>query len=128
MRRFLSFVIVIFLFISCESGKNLSAEPTRADGLPAWVGNTFSNPTGYWGGYNNEKGLYTWGESDLQDFPMALTSAELDAKKRFAESMNIPNPSVLMGIHRVDFYRAADGVVYVLIFISNKDIKASKRK
>lgn len=128
MRRFLPFVIVIFICISCESGKILTAEPTRVDGVPAWVGNTFSNPKGYWNGYNNEKGLYTWGESDYQELSFALNSADLDAKKRLAESLNIPNPSILLGIHRVDFYRAADGVVYVLIFISNKDIKASKRK
>lgn len=128
MRNIFLCVIVIFLCISCETGKVLTTEPAYVDGIPAWVGNTFTNPTGYWGGYNNEKGIYTWGQSDFQELSLALKSAELDAKKRLAESLKISNPSVVYGIHRVDFFRASDGIVYVLIFISNKDLKLSKRK
>lgn len=126
MKKLLPFLVITFFLFSCVSGKVENAVPARADGLPAWVGNTFSNPQGYWGGYNKEKGLYSWGEANYPDSKIALNAAELDAKTRLAKELSVSNPAKLTGVHRVDFYKSDDGTVYVLVFISNKNIKASK--
>ena len=128
MKRIIPFLITALIFISCASGRVDNNIPARADGLPVWVGNTFTNPKGYWKGYITEKGLYTWGEAKYPDSKIALNAAELDAKERLAKQITDTNPILLSRVQRVDFFKSEDGTVYVLVFISNKDLKAVTKK
>lgn len=121
----------LFALFSCESAPQVQAY--REDGLPVWVGQTFSNPRGIWAGGIGENGFYAWGEANLADAQSSLASAELDAKTRLKsfvckEMAATENSAVLFGVQRADRFFAEDGTIYVLLFISKKNAKKSLKK
>lgn len=112
-----------------------------------------SNDDKIWKGYVNEDGMFFPGSSNFGDRQTATTAAEMDAKGRIAENIRLTisryvdtamrnnngekaqgltqgtlNTVVtkISGIRRVDRYVADDGYVYVLMFLSNKNIQAAK--
>lgn len=126
MKQFLASFFAFFLLVSCESAPSVSVQTYRDDGLPSWVGATFTDPRGYWAGFNDEKGYYSYGEAPYGDRASSTAAAELDAKRRLVEFISSEkkrrmNGTSINGILRVDRYIADDGTVYALMFISKKN-------
>lgn len=123
---------LLFSLTSCSSTNELSPQIQREDGLPAWAGEMFSDPRGLWDGYNDKKGFYASGESKNFDRQTATSVAELDAKTNlllYVQSLQKNGKKItsLRGCRRVDRYIADDGSVYILVFVSEKDVKKSAR-
>ncbi|MBQ9622797.1 MAG: hypothetical protein IJP90_08315 [Treponema sp.] len=131
MKHLFALSFVFILFAACESNRADYVQLYREDGLPVWVGKVFSNPNGYWAGYNDEKGYYSSGEANYKDQKIAVTAAELDAKKRLLDFISGSKNEwkdnqykhVLVGFRRVDRFIADDGTVYVLMFVSKKNAR-----
>lgn len=130
MKNIFALIFVVVFLSSCVSNNTDSVQLYRDDGLPMWVGNVFSDPTGFWAGYNDKKGFYAWGEAKYGDRNISTNAAELDAKKRLLSYLSnkyklASNKASLVGVQRVDRFISDDGTVYVLLFISNKDARKS---
>ena len=128
MKRFFELFCFIFLSVSCETDKVQTAQPYRDDGLPMWIGESFSNPRGYWGGYIEEKGYFASEKAKHKDMNLALNAARLDAKKNLLnfiskEFHSSKISAILVGVQYIDRFATGDGTVYVLIFISKKDAR-----
>lgn len=134
LHKFGFFVVasVVFFLASCASNDTAVAQKYRDDGSPVWVEASFANPSGFWAGYNNEKGYYASGKSKYGDEKISIRAAELDAKKNlleFVRSQSQANEklSQLAEVQKVDQFFAKDGTVYALMFISEKSVKKSRR-
>lgn len=123
------FVLSIFLLslISCATKKNTFTQLYDLDGTPVWVGKTFSDSNSLWTGLNKEKGYYAWGEAKSLDEISSFKIADLDAELRLLNFVNskLSNKKLnhLAGAYRVDSYISKNGTIYVLFFISNKNVK-----
>lgn len=123
---------ILFALSSCANVREFPSQIYNEDGLPAWAGETFSNPRGLWAGYNDKKGFYASSESKIIDRQTATSVAELDAKTKlllYVQNLQKNGKKItsLKGVRRVDRYIADDGTIYVLVFISEKDAKKSAR-
>lgn len=130
MRHRLVLFLALILFFSCESSAVRGAQAYREDGLPVWSETTFSNPDGYWAGYNPEQGYYAGGKANYGEQKASTKGAELDAKKNLLEFVRAQSPSgsgitQLVGAQKVDQFIAEDGTVHVLLFVSKKYVKKS---
>lgn len=122
-------------------------------GLPEWA-NQGGFPSrenkngGYWKGPIAEDGWFYVGEGNYGDVKLSTRSAELDAKSKIAQyvksnisdgakekltgkELEVITSSIsaitISGIRRVDRFVAKDGTVYVLMFVSTKEVdKAMK--
>lgn len=125
--RLILILFALFPLFSCRTAPQVQAY--REDGLPVWVEQVFSNPSGIWAGFNDEKGFYASGEANYGDLQSSLSAAELDAKTRLQEfvcrELSKEKPAVLLGVQRVDRFIAENGSVYVLVFVSQKNAKKS---
>lgn len=126
-KSFLPILCAIFLLSGCASVRQEEAALYRADGVPVWVGKTFSNPRGLWSGPVREKGYYAYGEARYDNEKIAASAAALDAKVRLLLYVNSELPrrkkSVLTGVRCVDRFVSEDGTVYVLFFVSRKNAR-----
>ncbi|MBP3773009.1 MAG: hypothetical protein J6I53_10040 [Treponema sp.] len=135
MKQFLASFFAFFLLVSCESAPSVYVQTYRDDGLPSWVGATFTDPRGYWAGFNDEKGYYSYGEAPYGDRASSTAAAELDAKRRLFDFISDSSYGTdkdnqthfLVGCRRVDRFIAEDNTVYVLVFISKKNANNSMR-
>lgn len=128
MKPLFALIFAAIFLVSCESNRPGYVQTYHEDGTPSWVGETFTNPYGYWAGYNDEKGFYAWGGAKYDDRNVSTNAAELDAKIRLLDFISGTSGSskgrkALVGVQRVDRFIADDGTVYVLLFISNKNVK-----
>ncbi|MBQ9281403.1 MAG: hypothetical protein IJ207_04300 [Treponema sp.] len=126
MKQFLASFLCVFLLVSCESAPSVAVQRYRDDGLPAWVGQSFTNPNDYWAGFNDETGYYSYGEAQYGDRASSTAAAELDAKIRLVEFISSEkkrrmNGTSINGVLRVDRFIAENGTVYVLVFVSKKN-------
>lgn len=129
---FFSIALIVFFLACCASNDTATAQKYRDDGSPVWIEASFTNPSGFWAGYNNEKGYYASGKAKYGEEKTSTRAAELDAKKNlleFVRSQSQANEklSQLVGIQKVDQFFAKDGTVYALMFISEKSVKKSRR-
>ena len=124
-------IFALFFLTTCESNKTDFVQTYKEDGTPSWCGEAFTNPRGFWAGYNDEKGFYASGEAKYGDEKSSTTAAELDAKRRLVEFIFDKKGKTqnvgLVGVQRVDRFVAEDGRVFVLVFISQKNVKKSMR-
>ena len=130
--RIFALIALSFLLFSCASIERSGKQKYRDDGLPVWVESSFTNPSDYWAGYNDEKGFYASGKAKYGDEKMSIRAAELEAKKNLLEFLRAQSTanekmSQLIGAQKVDQFFADDGTVYALMFISEKSVKKSRK-
>ncbi len=133
--RIFALIALSFLLFSCASVERSGKQKYRDDGLPVWVESSFTNPSDFWAGFNDEKGFYSWGSAKYADAHTSTTAAELDAKSRLVEFVRFERGvkenegvSVIQGMRRVDRFVSDDGTVYVLMFVSEKNAKKIFRR
>ena len=127
MKSLFALIFAVLFLTACKTNRTDYVQIYREDGLPMWVGEVFSDPRGYWAGYNDEKGYYASGEAKYKDKSAATLAAELDAKRKLLNFLSgrgktsLKNTS-LTGVQRVDHFISDDGTVYILLFISEKNM------
>lgn len=124
-------------------------------GLPEWANqggfpSSENKNGGYWKGPVAEDGFFQVGTANFGDVKISTDAAELDGKSKIAnyvvqeagqradlkEGVNGKSYESLIkglgaarisGIRRVDRFVAKDGTVYVLMFVSNKQVKEAMK-
>ena len=128
MKSFVPAVAWLLVCVACASNTVQSSLAYRDDGLPMWVDEVFTDPRGLWSGYNRENGFYASGKGTHADSAIATKIAMLDAKANLAQFATGSKTEVLFGMRQVDRFLADDGTVYVLMFVSAKDVKRSTKR
>ena len=83
--RISALIALLPLIFSCASIGEAVVQKYREDGLPMWVENRFTNPSGYWAGFNDEGGYYASGKAKYGDAQSSTAAAELDAKANLCD-------------------------------------------
>ena len=154
MKKILGVVVAVLMittvYVGCQSdkAKNLAGvQQNEEAGIPRWIGRDFDYEDAeyYTGGYKPASvGILSSGKAKRTDARTSEIAAKLDAQANLAsriateigraaadnginaEAVTVSKVSaVLTGPRVVDTYTGADGTVYVLMFISDKDLKKS---
>ena len=132
--RISALIALLPIIFSCASVGEAVVQKYREDGLPMWVESRFTNPSGYWAGFNDEGGYYASGKAKYGDAQSSTAAAELDAKANLCDFVAAEfkaerkDTASVSGIRRVDRLVSEDGTVHVLMFVSEKNAKKSFRR
>ena len=158
MKKIIGAVIAVVMVLGLagcatqsDRSKNLAGVKQNMDnGLPKWVGHDFDyeDASYFLDGYiPSKKGIFSDGKGKLGDERASEIQATLDARanlaarvkaeidrrriatKTEAGEMAVERISeVLVGPQRIDTFKGKDGTVYILMYISEENVKETAKQ
>lgn len=128
-KKLLLFLSVLLIF-SCSSNSielPEAAKRAEAEGRPRWATESpivfSSSEAELYRAFSAGKGTYASGNANYGSQNASAKVAQMNAESALLQSLG-KSGAFVRGLRQVDSFLSPDGTVYVLMFISEKDLKS----